>query len=159
MQVAEAGKRLGELRAGSKLVSPAERAALEKAFATAVSHWSKRRRIFRAIWCACQALPLRHLTWLYALTQEQWTESSFQALLADKNVSACGAGRTMPHSTPGHVQPAASTCACWRRDQVSENIDLNTRELWEDIGVETDEAAGTDLAALQQLLPAKRARH
>ena len=57
MQVAEAGKRLGELRAGSRLVSPTERAALEKAFAAAVGHWSKRRRIFRAIWCACQACP------------------------------------------------------------------------------------------------------
>lgn len=51
MQVAGAGKRLGELRAGSKLVSPTERAALEKAFAAAMGHWSKRRRIFRAIWC------------------------------------------------------------------------------------------------------------
>lgn len=42
---------------------------------------------------------------------------------------------------------------------MSENIDLNVRELWEEIGVESDEAAGTDLAALQLLLPAKRARH
>lgn len=57
VQVAEAGKRLGELRAGSKLVSPAERAALEKAFAAAMGHWSKRRRIFRTIWCGCQACP------------------------------------------------------------------------------------------------------
>lgn len=46
-----------------------------------------------------------------------------------------------------------------RRDQVSENIDQNARELWEDIGVETDEGAGADLAALQLLLPAKRPRH
>lgn len=54
---------------------------------------------------------------------------------------------------------AASPDARTRRDQVSENIDTNVRELLEDIGVESDEAAGADLAALQQLLPAKRARH
>ncbi|KAK9839241.1 hypothetical protein WJX81_003677 [Elliptochloris bilobata] len=93
-QLAEVSKRLGDLRAGAKLVSPAERAALEKAFAAAMGHWAKRRRIFRGVW-----------------------------------------------------------------DQVSENIDQNVRELWEEIGVETDEAAGADLSALQQLLPAKRARH
>lgn len=45
-----------------------------------------------------------------------------------------------------------------RRDQVSENIDQNVKDVWEEIGVETDEAAGADLAALQLLLPSKRPR-
>ena len=44
-----------------------------------------------------------------------------------------------------------------RRDQVSENIDGNARQLWEDMGVETDEAAGVDHASYAQMLP-KRAR-
>lgn len=43
--------RLAELRAGAKGVSPAERAAIEKAFAAAMGHWAKRRRIFRGVWC------------------------------------------------------------------------------------------------------------
>ncbi len=43
------------------------------------------------------------------------------------------------------------------RDQVSENIDQNRSELYEDIGVETDEAADVDLRKMQQLVP-KRAR-
>lgn len=40
---------------------------------------------------------------------------------------------------------------------MSENIDQNVRELWEEIGVETDEAADVDLPKMKQLLP-KRAR-
>ena len=45
-----------------------------------------------------------------------------------------------------------------RRDQVSENMDENVKDLWEVIGVETDEAADVDLAAYQHLLP-KKARN
>lgn len=40
---------------------------------------------------------------------------------------------------------------------MSENIDQNIKELWEEIGVETDEAADLNLPAMQQLLP-KRPR-
>lgn len=43
------------------------------------------------------------------------------------------------------------------RDQVSENIDQNVKELWEEMGVETDEAVDLNLPSMQQLLP-KRAR-
>lgn len=58
VQLAEVSGRLSELRAGAKLVSPAERAAMEKAFADAVRHWAKRRRIFRGVWCLppCEAV-------------------------------------------------------------------------------------------------------
>ncbi|EIE19318.1 TBPIP-domain-containing protein [Coccomyxa subellipsoidea C-169] len=45
--------------------------------------------------------------------------------------------------------------AIW--DQVSENIDQNVKELWEEIGVESDEAADVNLPLMQQLMP-KRAR-
>ncbi len=55
----------------------------------------------------------------------------------------------------GHPQAALR----WCRDQVSENVDQNTSQLLEEMGVETDEAAGADHGALQQLLPSKRARH
>ena len=44
-----------------------------------------------------------------------------------------------------------------RREQVGENIDRNARDLWEEMGVETDEACGVDHASLAQLAP-KRAR-
>ena len=40
---------------------------------------------------------------------------------------------------------------------MSENIDQNVKELWEEIGVESDEVADVDLAQMQQLLP-KRTR-
>ncbi len=40
---------------------------------------------------------------------------------------------------------------------MSENIDQNVKELWEEIGVESDEAADVNLPLMQQLMP-KRAR-
>jgi 26S proteasome regulatory subunit (ATPase 3-interacting protein) len=40
---------------------------------------------------------------------------------------------------------------------VSENIEQNAQDLFEEMGVETDEAANANLAQVQQLLP-KRAR-
>ena len=40
---------------------------------------------------------------------------------------------------------------------MSENIDQNAQDLFEEMGVETDEAAGASLAQCQQLMP-KRAR-
>ena len=40
---------------------------------------------------------------------------------------------------------------------MSENIDQNAQDLFEEMGVETDEAAGASLAQVQQLMP-KRAR-
>ncbi|CAL5221855.1 g4116 [Coccomyxa viridis] len=42
-------------------------------------------------------------------------------------------------------------------EQVSENIEQNAQDLFEEMGVETDEAAGASLAQVQQLMP-KRAR-
>jgi len=40
---------------------------------------------------------------------------------------------------------------------VSENIEQNAQDLFEDMGVETDEAANASLAQVQQLMP-KRIR-
>ncbi len=40
---------------------------------------------------------------------------------------------------------------------MSENIDQNAQDLFEEMGVETDETAGASLAQVQQLMP-KRAR-
>ncbi|BDA43751.1 Homologous-pairing protein 2 homolog [Coccomyxa sp. Obi] len=88
----EANAKLATLKSSTKLVTAAERSAVEKAFAEAMDHWAKRKRMFRSIW-----------------------------------------------------------------DQVSENIDQNVKELWEEIGVESDEVADVDLAQMQQLLP-KRTR-
>ncbi|CAL8468300.1 g7840 [Coccomyxa elongata] len=88
----EASAKLATLKSTAKLVTAAERSAVEKAFAEAMDQWAKRKRMFRSIW-----------------------------------------------------------------DQVSENIDQNVKELWEEIGVESDEVADVDLAQMQQLLP-KRTR-
>ncbi|KAK9915390.1 hypothetical protein WJX75_008557 [Coccomyxa subellipsoidea] len=88
----ETHARLGPLRSSTKLVTAAERQAVEKAFSEAMDHWAKRKRMFKAMW-----------------------------------------------------------------DQVSENIDQNVMELWEEMGVETDEAVDLNLPSMQQLLP-KRAR-
>ena len=42
-------------------------------------------------------------------------------------------------------------------DAVSENLDTkNPRDLYEEIGVETDEGAGVNLAELKTLLPTSR---
>ena len=49
------------------------------------------------------------------------------------------------------------TNSCLCRDQVSENIEQNAEDLFEEMGVETDETAGASLAQVQQLMP-KRAR-
>lgn len=55
--------------------------------------------------------------------------------------------------SPNREQP--SCCMC--REQVSENIEQNAQDLFEEMGVETDETAGASLAQVQQLMP-KRAR-
>lgn len=153
LQLAEVNERLGELRAGAQLVSPAERAKLEAAFAAAMGHWSKRRRMFRSVWCAALSRPS-------TLPPCPAHTPPTQSLPAN------------PPSLTGAVfrrQPSWNTFDCltrhpqaalrWCRDQVSENVDQNTSQLLEEMGVETDEAAGADHSALQQLLPSKRARH
>ena len=48
-------------------------------------------------------------------------------------------------------------CVCFYRDQVSENIEQNAQHLFEEMGVESDEACNADLKQVQQLMP-KRIR-
>jgi hypothetical protein len=50
-QLQEVEGRLRELRSGSKLITAEERGAVEKAFLAATDAWTKRRRMFRSIWC------------------------------------------------------------------------------------------------------------
>lgn len=42
--------RLTKLREGVTLVSPEERNAVEKAFSDTISHWRKRKRMFKDVW-------------------------------------------------------------------------------------------------------------
>ncbi len=51
MQWEEANAQLAALKTGTKLVTAAERSAVEKAFAEAMDQWTKRKRMFRSIWC------------------------------------------------------------------------------------------------------------
>lgn len=53
MQWEEASAKLATLKSTAKLVTAAERSAVEKAYAEALDHWAKRRRMFRSIWCVC----------------------------------------------------------------------------------------------------------
>jgi len=88
--------------------------------------------------------------------------------------SNCGANS--PHSlfspnatTLGHAPQELTKCIiAWRKhrdifraawDSISENIEGSTSELFEEIGVETDDAAGVSLREHEQLLQrCKRAR-
>lgn len=45
-------ERLTKLRGGVTLVSPEERKAVEKNFSDAISHWRKRKRMFKDVWDA-----------------------------------------------------------------------------------------------------------
>ncbi|KAL7589507.1 homologous-pairing protein 2 homolog [Lactuca sativa] len=49
-QVKEMEERLAKLRGGVTLVSPEERKAVEKTFSEAISHWRKRKRMFKDVW-------------------------------------------------------------------------------------------------------------
>ncbi|CAH1431289.1 unnamed protein product [Lactuca virosa] len=49
-QVKEMEERLAKLRGGVTLVSPEERKAVEKTFSDAISHWRKRKRMFKDVW-------------------------------------------------------------------------------------------------------------
>ncbi|XP_071714288.1 homologous-pairing protein 2 homolog [Rutidosis leptorrhynchoides] len=51
-QVEEMEERLSKLREGVTLVSPEERKVVEKNFSDAVSHWRKRKRMFKDVWDA-----------------------------------------------------------------------------------------------------------
>ncbi|XP_071690851.1 homologous-pairing protein 2 homolog [Rutidosis leptorrhynchoides] len=51
-QVKELEERLSKLREGVTLVSPEERKVVEKTFSDAVSHWRKRKRMFKDVWDA-----------------------------------------------------------------------------------------------------------
>ncbi|CAI9296742.1 unnamed protein product [Lactuca saligna] len=50
IQVKEMEERLAKLRGGVTLVSPEERKAVEKTFSDAISHWRKRKRMFKDVW-------------------------------------------------------------------------------------------------------------
>lgn len=58
VQLAEAERKLQELGSGSKLITAEERHAVEKAFLAATDAWAKRKRMFKAIWCAVRQHPL-----------------------------------------------------------------------------------------------------
>lgn len=45
-------ERLTKLHEGVTLVSPEERKVVEKNFSDAVSHWRKRKRMFKDVWDA-----------------------------------------------------------------------------------------------------------
>lgn len=45
-------ERLTKLREGITLVSPEERKAVEKMFSDAITHWKKRKRMFKDVWDA-----------------------------------------------------------------------------------------------------------
>ncbi|KAJ0900501.1 hypothetical protein HanPSC8_Chr08g0314501 [Helianthus annuus] len=49
-QVKELEERLTKLREGVTLVSPEERKLVEKTFSDAISHWRKRKRMFKDVW-------------------------------------------------------------------------------------------------------------
>ncbi|PWA76742.1 HOP2-like protein [Artemisia annua] len=49
-QVKEMENRLTKLREGVTLVSPEERNAVEKTFSDTISHWRKRKRMFKDVW-------------------------------------------------------------------------------------------------------------
>ena len=48
----QAQERLRALKAGTRLISADERAKVEKGFTAAMHAWSKRKGIFKSIWCA-----------------------------------------------------------------------------------------------------------
>ena len=50
MQWEDTNARLAPLKSSTKLVTNAERQAVEKAFSDAMDHWAKRKRMFKAIW-------------------------------------------------------------------------------------------------------------
>ncbi|KAM0015239.1 putative pairing protein [Helianthus debilis subsp. tardiflorus] len=49
-QVKELEEKLTKLREGVTLVSPEERKLVEKTFSDAISHWRKRKRMFKDVW-------------------------------------------------------------------------------------------------------------
>ncbi|KAI3516759.1 hypothetical protein L1887_15770 [Cichorium endivia] len=51
-QVKEMEERLAKLRGGVTLVSPEERKLVEKTFSDVISHWRKRKRMFKDVWDA-----------------------------------------------------------------------------------------------------------
>lgn len=54
-QLKETNSRLGPLKSSTKLITAAERQAVEKGFTDAVREWAKRKRIFKNIWWVCLA--------------------------------------------------------------------------------------------------------
>ncbi|GFH20412.1 uncharacterized protein HaLaN_17524 [Haematococcus lacustris] len=93
-KLADLQRRLEPLKTGAVLVSAADKAAAEKALATNLEHWRKRRSIFKNIWS------------------------------------------TMSESIEGRKEA----------------------EVFEEMGVDTDEAVGADLKGLEGLAGAKRRR-
>lgn len=51
-QVKEMEEKLAKLRGGVTLVRPEERKAIEKVYSEQISHWRKRKRIFKDLWDA-----------------------------------------------------------------------------------------------------------
>ncbi|EFJ43662.1 hypothetical protein VOLCADRAFT_109964 [Volvox carteri f. nagariensis] len=90
-KLAEDETKLKAFKAGSVLVTPEERAAVEKSLTTNLGWWRKRRAMFKNIWST-----------------------------------------------------------------ISEGLDGKQKDLFEEIGIETDEAAGADMAEAERLLPKKR---
>jgi len=44
----------------------------------------------------------------------------------------------------------------WPRNAVSENVEGKQKDLFEEMGVDTDETVGVDQKSLEQLMPKKR---